>query len=266
MKKDKDKVNHGWSGTKTHQAWADMLQRCNNPNNTSYKNYGSRGITVCSRWNYFENFLDDMGSMPERLTLERLDNDEGYNPENCRWRSRTEQNYNKRAGKKSRSGYPGVTYSNRDKRWLSSITIKGKKIYLGCFKTMEDAIAARIAGEEKHLGKIRRLDSRIPKKIDVGGKVFSVRYPYKFLERSDVYARVIFDENLILVGDASQSGGQSSKDHQWATFFHELIHVCDHEFCNDVLGTEVDKEIIVDALGKALSRILTLNFYMIPKK
>jgi hypothetical protein len=71
-----------------------MLQRCGNRNNKRYKDYGGRGIKVCSRWFAFENFFADMGHPPKGTTLGRIDNDGGYEPLNCRWETPKEQQNN----------------------------------------------------------------------------------------------------------------------------------------------------------------------------
>lgn len=80
----------------THNAWSAMWQRCINPKNKAYPNYGGRGITACQRWASFENFLADMGPAQPGLTLERKNNDEGYSPENCLWATRSAQRLNQR--------------------------------------------------------------------------------------------------------------------------------------------------------------------------
>ncbi|MFT4064360.1 hypothetical protein [Paraburkholderia sp.] len=82
--------------TPTYNVWMCMNQRCRNPKNTAYPDYGGRGITVCERWLDFANFLEDMGVKPPGLTLERLRGEEGYSKENCVWATRTAQNRNRR--------------------------------------------------------------------------------------------------------------------------------------------------------------------------
>ncbi len=85
-------------GTPEYSAWGNMRNRCFNPKNQAYADYGGRGITVCERWNKFENFLADMGPRPHpKYSLDRYPNNNGnYEPGNCRWTTKSEQNKNTR--------------------------------------------------------------------------------------------------------------------------------------------------------------------------
>lgn len=87
---------HGMEATPIYNAWAAMIQRCENPNSKTYPDYGGRGISVCERWHSFVNFHADMGNKPVGLSLDRIDNNGNYEPSNCRWTSSLTQMRNRR--------------------------------------------------------------------------------------------------------------------------------------------------------------------------
>jgi hypothetical protein len=82
--------------TPTYRAWHGMKQRCENPNSEVFKDYGGRGIMICQRWDVFENFLEDMGPCPVGLEIDRIDNNGNYEPGNCRWTTKKQNQSNKR--------------------------------------------------------------------------------------------------------------------------------------------------------------------------
>jgi len=105
----RDRVTkHGMHSTPIYYTWQGMIQRCTNPNSPTYKHYGKRGIAVCSHWRDFTAFYEDMGPRPDKLTLDRIDNDGGYwcghcqeclknnRPANCRWVTQAENLLNSR--------------------------------------------------------------------------------------------------------------------------------------------------------------------------
>lgn len=112
-------VNRNHSST--YKSWAAMKKRCVNESSQSYALYGGRGITVCERWLDFENFLADMGERPsEKHTLHRVNNDEDYQKENCRWVTFRIQNHAKNFPKRrsnNASKYRGVSFHPKIEKW-----------------------------------------------------------------------------------------------------------------------------------------------------
>jgi hypothetical protein len=101
---NREKINkkitkHNKWGSPEYKSWDSMIQRCSNPKNPRYKDYGGRGIQVCNRWLIFSNFFHDMGARPSKMTLDRIDVNGNYEPDNCQWATYSQQATNKRTSK-----------------------------------------------------------------------------------------------------------------------------------------------------------------------
>ena len=122
-----------------------MKKRCDNENDNAFPNYGGRGITYCDEWRKYEEFSKwaKSSGYEEGMTLDRIDNDRSYYPENCRWVTPSVQSANRRKPKNNTSGYIGVNYSYGSYR--AAVRYEGKRIYLSGFKTAVDAAKARDA-------------------------------------------------------------------------------------------------------------------------
>lgn len=96
-------TKHGRYGTPTYRSWRAMLARCSDITHKQFKDYGGRGVRVCDTWrSSFESFLADMGERPSNTTIDRIETNGHYQPGNCRWATRTEQNRNKRTAKQEK--------------------------------------------------------------------------------------------------------------------------------------------------------------------
>ena len=138
-------TKHNLSYTRIYRIWKNIKTRILNPKKERYINYGGRGITICEEWKNdfisFYNWAMENGYSDE-LSIDRIDNDGNYCPENCRWTTRTIQNRNQRKRRDNTSGYKGVSYNKRRGDYIAQIKVNHKKIYLGYFQTaVEGAIA-----------------------------------------------------------------------------------------------------------------------------
>lgn len=133
---------------KEYRIWRNIKTRCTNDAVAGYVNYGARGISMCDRWNEsYEAFLEDMGRSPPGTSIDRIDNSRGYEPGNCRWATATTQARNTRTYKTNKVGFRGVCAQGR--RFRAQIMANGKKFGLGTYDTLDQAVAARLAGEER---------------------------------------------------------------------------------------------------------------------
>lgn len=116
-----------------YRSWQSMKSRCNYNKHISYKNYGGRGITVCDRWeNSFYEFIKDMGKKPSQLhSLDRIDNNKGYCPENCRWATQEEQSRNRRNIVLNHDLAKHIRQINQEKGWGRKKIAKYLELPLG---------------------------------------------------------------------------------------------------------------------------------------
>ena len=137
---------HGLTSHKFYHTWNGMMQRCTNPKNKRYKDYGGRGITVCEEWldvTIFIAWCESTHPNTKGYTLDRINNELGYFPENCRWADATTQALNQRKYKNNTSGFTGITKKKHGKSWLAQIRILNINKHIGSFKTKEEAVQAR---------------------------------------------------------------------------------------------------------------------------
>jgi hypothetical protein len=125
----------------------NLVQRCTNSKNPAYSRYGGKGISVDASWLDYEVFKlwAYKAGYSEFLTIDRINNDKGYSPDNCRWVSYQIQarNKGKRTNTKATSSFIGVSWRPRNKKWVSTLFVNGKNVYLGLFTNEVDAAQSR---------------------------------------------------------------------------------------------------------------------------
>ena len=139
-----DKIVHGLRENRFYGTWRQMNQRCYNKKAFNYPHYGGRGIIVCEEWKDIHTFVKwAEETYVEGHTLDRIDNDKGYSPDNCRWADGTTQRVNQRKSKRNTSGYVGVSWHSKSKKWKADIRSSKIYKYLGLFKDKMEAAKAR---------------------------------------------------------------------------------------------------------------------------
>lgn len=124
MTKKASNYRHGYYGTPTYKSWSEMKHRCN----SNIKRY--KYITYCERWNKFENFLEDMGERPKNTSLDRIDNNGNYEPNNCRWADFETQENNRSTNKYYMIDGEKLTLSQISRKYKISRSNLANKIYL----------------------------------------------------------------------------------------------------------------------------------------
>lgn len=143
---------------KLYSVWAGIHQRCDNPHNTAYHNYGGRGIVMCSQWREsypcFREWAYQNG-YEEGLQIDRINNDGNYEPSNCRFVSPTTNAQNRRVQKSNTSGYSGVEYRAKQNDYRVTISVNNSHQHIGVYSSLEEAIEARKQAELKYWGYIK---------------------------------------------------------------------------------------------------------------
>jgi hypothetical protein len=147
--------DHHETKTRLYRIWIGIKSRCFGVSSSSYGRYGARGITVCPEWagsfGTFKKWALSHGYSDE-LSIDRVDVNGDYSPDNCRWVDGSIQAFNKRKTQRNSSGHVGVSWNKKDEKWVAYITKDYVAHYLGSFDSFEKAIAARESAEIEYFG------------------------------------------------------------------------------------------------------------------
>lgn len=144
MTEKRKKEFHGMTNSPEYVCWYCMKDRCYREKNKSFKYYGGRGIKVCKRWkDSFLNFFSDMGKRPtKKHSIDRINCDGDYEPNNCRWATQDIQIINRKKYKGNTSKHRGVSFKKEQMKFVAQISINGKRKHLGYFAKESDASKA----------------------------------------------------------------------------------------------------------------------------
>ena len=144
--------------TPTYRTWQAMITRCTNVSVKSYQDYGARGISVCTRWLVFENFLADMGEKPPGMSIERMDNEKSYEPDNCKWATKIEQARNTRANR-------FITYEGKRMTQVEFSEVIGQKRATVSYRMRAGWTPEQIANTPVNMG--NRIASKLGDEINI---------------------------------------------------------------------------------------------------
>lgn len=155
-------TTHGERYSRLYGVFSGMHTRCSNPRSQSYLDYGQRGIKVCAEWSVFSSFkqwAESSGYRPG-LSLDRINTNGNYSPENCRWANAQTQNRNRRKQENTSSKYVGVSWNSRKQKWKADIKTANKRTFLGYF--IDEVEAAKARDEYIALNKLENFTLNFP--------------------------------------------------------------------------------------------------------
>lgn len=153
LSKEKN-TKHGMEKFPEYNIWNQMINRCHNPDNSNFHEYGALGVVVCDEWRDSPvSFIEHIGTKPDgSYSVDRIDSSRGYEPGNVRWANKSQQCYNRRIQKGKTSRYRGVYLHRETGKWASHISTSSGRKYLGLFQTEVEAYEVYVGAYIKEHG------------------------------------------------------------------------------------------------------------------